>query len=227
MKTIFHVFSQFTGDAETERRKDFARETWEEEYRHGWRDLPFDNPIRDSSDIGDTRPMPYIHDLIESVMHRNPRDSDVIAFTNADVCFTPGLTGWILDAVPRHGAAYTHRWDFARLTKPLANEAQVKRGTWYPGSDAFFFTAAWWRAHRTEYPDMILGREQCDEVLRQLVKRHAGVEIPCAIYHEKHESFWEQNGKNEGNRHNRRLARKWMLARDYKPSDPVWWKGAA
>lgn len=224
---IFHVWSDYVPrDRETLRRMEFAEATWESEYAHGWRSVPFTTSTRDSSDVGDSRPMPYIHDLIESVMHRNPRDSDVIALTNADVCFTPGLTGWILDAVPRHGTAFTHRWDFPRLDKPLVNEAQVKRGKWYPGTDAVFFTAQWWKAHRHEYPDMILGREQCDEVLRQLVKRHGGVEIKGAIYHEKHASFWESSENlraNPGNRHNRRLARAWFLKTGLRANDPEWW----
>jgi len=221
---IWHVWSEFTGDAETERRKALARDTWMEEYRHGWETLPLLVPLRDSRSIGDDRAMPFVRDLADRVVGEKP--TDIIALSNADVCFAPGLTGWILDTVPRHGAAHTHRWDFKRLNRPLVNEAEVQRGEWYPGSDAFFFTVAWWRQHRAEYPDMILGREQCDEVLRQLVKRHGGIEIKAAIYHEAHESFWKQpenHGPNEGNRHNRRLARKWFLRTGYRPNDPQWW----
>lgn len=226
--TIWHTWSFYTPtEGETRRRQRLAHDTWADEHQHGWRSVLQTEPVRDSSTLGDPRPMPYVADVIDHVLTRNPPDSDVIAFTNADVCFCPGITGWILDTVPRHGSAYTHRWDFARLDKPLVNEAQVKRGKWYPGSDAFFFTVAWWKAHRLEYPDMILGREQCDEVLRQLVKRHGGIEIPGAIYHEKHPSFWdrpENHGPNPGNRHNRRLAKKWFLRTGYRAGDPWWWQ---
>jgi hypothetical protein len=226
MTTIWHTWSEYEPtDREAARRMQTARATWVAEREIGpWRINPFTVPTRSSSELGDPRPMPFVSDVIDHVLTRNPPDSDVIAFTNADVCFCPGLTGWILDVVPRHGAAFTHRWDFKRLENPLVNEAQVKRGKFYPGSDAFFFTVAWWKAHRLEYPDMILGREQCDEVLRQLIKRHGGIEIPGAIYHEKHASFWEQEGMNPGNRHNRILARRWFLRTGYRPNDSEWWR---
>lgn len=222
--TIWHTWSLYRPEGDAERRVKLAIWTWEREYVHGWRSLPLSQNARDSATLGDPRPMPYVADVIDHVLTRDPPDSDIVAFTNADVCFTPGLTGWILDLVPRHQAAFTHRWDFKRLTAPLANEAAVKRGKWYPGSDAFFFTVAWWKLHRLEYPDMLLGREQCDEVLRQLVKRTGGIEIKGAIYHEKHRSFWEANGDNPGNRHNRILARRWFLKTGLRRNDPEWWR---
>jgi hypothetical protein len=233
---ILHVWSHFQADgleADTVRRMAFARATWRAEYENGcWWDCEFraEHQKRSSGDIlSDPRPMPYVRDVIDHALTVAPehRDGeDVIAFTNADVSFTPGITGWILDRMAREGCAYTHRRDFPRLDRPLANEEAVRRGAWYPGSDAFFFTVAWWRKHREEFPDMVLGREQCDEVLRQLIKRHGGREIPDAIYHEKHRSFWENDGNREGNpanQHNRRLARKWFLRTGYGPNDPVWW----
>lgn len=229
---IWHTWSQpLVFDEETDRRMDFARATWKAEYANAdWRAVEFEakHERRNSAEepINDPRPMPFVRDLIDRVEAECPAGSDVIAYTNADVSFVPGLTGWIFDAVLRGDAAFTHRWDFARLDRPLANEAEAKRGTWYPGSDAFFFTVAWWRRHRDEYPDMIYGREHCDEVLRQLIKRHGGREIRGAIYHEKHASFWEakSNADNPGNQHNRRLARRWFLRNGYGPNDPEWWK---
>lgn len=227
--TIFHVWSEYTTSGETARRTDLALTTWAAEGANGfWRALPFraEAQWRNSSDVGDPHPMPYVADLVDFVLAHNPRETDIIAVTNADVCFTPGLTGWVLDQVTRHGAAFTHRYDFTRLDQPLVNEAAVKRGRFYPGSDAYFFTVAWWRAHGSEYPAMILGREQCDEVLRQLVKRHGGVEIRGAIYHEKHESLWDssaQHQTNAGNRHNRKLAREWFVRNGYGANDWKWW----
>ncbi len=227
---IWHVWSDYPAEGETARRMSLARETWAAEYKVGdWRPCPFAAEVagwRTSADVGDSKPMPYVADLIDYVTAHNIAPTDIIAVTNADVCFVPGLTGWIIDKVTRHGAAFTHRYDFKRLDAPLVNEAAVKRGKFYQGSDAFFFTAEWWEENGHEYPAMILGREQCDEVLRQLIKRHGGVEIPGAIYHEKHESFWESDGQhsvNAGNRHNRKLARQWFLRTGLRANDPTWW----
>lgn len=220
-------------DAETSRRLGFAWMTWQHEKNQGgaiWHDrqLRGDEIKRTSLDLGDTRPVPFVRDVIEKAIDYAPSSPDIVALTNSDVCFTPGLTGWVLDRVRRHGAAFTHRWDFHRgIERPLVNEEEVRRGELYPGSDAFFFTVAWWRRHRDEFPDMLLGREQWDEVFRQLVKRHGGLEIPAAIYHEKHAGFWEdpeQRRTNAGNIHNRRLARKWFLRTGYGPNDPQWWR---
>ncbi len=235
--TIWHAWSHFQlegVDLETQRRMDFAWSTWAAEYSQAiWRDCEFkaSDSARSSGDppINDPRPMPFWQDIIDQVLEQpGCVDSDIIALTNADVCFTPGLTGWILDKVPRHGSAFTHRWDFYQpFAKPLVSEAAVKRGRWYMGSDAFFFTVKWWREHRNEYPDMLMGREQNDEILRQLIKRHGGLEIPGAIYHEKHPSYWEHFGnreKNPGNIYNRALARRWFMRMGYGPNDPTWWK---
>lgn len=230
---IWHTWSDYTPTGEAARRNDLAAVTWAAECAAAhWRACPFtvEHQWRNSFDIGDPRPMPYMTDLVDHVLAHGPRPTDIIALTNADVCFTPGLTGWILDAVPRHGAAFTHRYDFPRLNAPLVSEAAVKRGKFYPGSDAYFFTVDWWRAHGHEYPPMILGREQCDEVLRQLIKRHRGVEIPFAIYHEKHASLWNSDGQHEhnaGNKHNRRRAQQWFRKTGYGPNDFLWWRKPA
>lgn len=233
---IFHAWTQPNQlDTETERRITFARCTWFNERANGgahWVSRPFlaEQAKRTSVELGDSCAVPFVKDVIEAAIAQpaQPSASDVIALTNADACFTPGLTGWVLDRVRRQGAAFTHRWDFFRaLERPLAHEEEVRRGEWYPGSDAFFFTVGWWRRHRDEYPDMLVGREQCDEVLRQLIKRHGGLEIHTAIYHEKHPSYWEdleQRDANAGNQHNRELARKWFLRTGYGPNDPQWWR---
>lgn len=230
---IFHVWSKFEGDAETERRKSLAARTWLEEGQRSagvWGEISIEESDirRTSADVGDPRPMPYVKDLVEEAINSLPDGSGaaIIALTNADVCFAPGLTGWILDRVPRVGACFSHRYDFPRLDEPLANEAAVRRGDYYPGSDAFFFTVEWWEANKHRYPDMILGRQQCDEVLRILIKSTGGLEIRHAIYHEKHASFWEaqeNQQSNPGNAHNRALAKKFYLKTGYGPNDYIWW----
>lgn len=235
---IFHVYTHLEQGAseDTRRRNDFAASTWAPEYRTArWVPLPFGEGLlrRSSGDapIHDERPIPFMHDVIELAMNLNPEDLqdwDIIAWTNADSCFTPGLTGKMLEIVERHGCAYTHRWDFhTKIVEPLTHEGLVRRGEWYPGTDACFFTVGWWRAHRDEYPDMLVGREQNDEVLRQLIKRHGGLEVPAAIYHEKHPSFWEHHGRRmtgHGNRWNQQLAAAWFLKMGFRPFDPVWWQ---
>ena len=150
---------------------------------------------------------------------------DIIAITNSDVCFAPGLTGKVLEACYRHGAAFTHRRDFMEIKAPFLCAQTVKGGTWYRGSDAFFFTKAWWIEHGHDLPDFVIGREKWDEVFRQLIKYYGGVEIKDMIYHEVHSSFWDQpeNHNDHGNVHNRQLAEEWQARMGLQPDDWLWW----
>lgn len=227
---IVHVWSEFTGDRETRRRMKLARASWALEYGHydGWRPhaMREADHWRQSTDspVNDERPVPFMRDLIAHALNLDLGPTDVIALTNSDVCATPGLTGWILDSVQRHGAAFSHRWDFDLLESPLTGEHQVIRGAFYPGSDAFFFTRAWWDQHGAKYPDMLLGREHVDEVLRQLIKGTGGVEIHAGIYHEEHGSHWKSGASCQGNRYNTTLARRFFVQHGTGPNDHEWWR---
>lgn len=232
---IVHVWSaarREVMDENTRRRTAIARKSWRQEYRATgrWISAPFQpsKANRDGRSVGDPRPVPFIRDLIAQAVASARDGSDIIALTNADVCFTPGITGWILEAVPRLGAAYAHRYDFPRIDRLCVSEADVMAdGTWFHGTDAVFFTVDWWTAHGAESPDMLLGREHWDEAFRQLIKRHGGVELQGAIYHEKHGGYWDAEGTkavNMGNLYNRNLLNEWHARTGYRTGDPLWWK---
>lgn len=236
---IVHTWADFRPensafDSELDRRLSVARRSWKQEYDFGkcWKSAEFTKDVssRDSRAIGDPMGVPFLRDIIEHAERIAVNDNDVIVYSNADVCFAPGLTGHILDHCRRNGCAYTHRWDFfRRITEPFVSDGQVRTGKWYPGSDVFCFTVGWWQQHRDLLPDVIIGREKTDEVMRQLIKLSGGDEIEVCNYHEKHPSFWEQPEpfeKNPGNIHNRRLARKWFADMNLAENDYLWW-GAA
>jgi hypothetical protein len=220
-------YSEVYNDAS--RRMAVAAKSWGLEYQTGyWDAAPFQlqDMTRNAVGIGDERPAPFLRDVIENAFPATIKPGDIIAFTNADVCFAPGLTGKILEKVSRYGAAFTHRWDFSRLEEPFAYAHLVRNGRFYPGSDAFFFSRAWWVDHGHELPDMLMGREKNDEVLRQLIKYHGGAEIDKAIYHEEHESFWERPGNKEnniGNIYNRNLAAGWFKKMGLAENDFLYW----
>jgi hypothetical protein len=230
LPTIYHVWShwgQRSLSETTRRRMSLACSTWNNEAQTTgiWRDCEFkwEDARRNSSNVGDDVPMAYVRDMIEHAVKRDPLG--IVALTNADVCFVPGITGQILDRVEHDGACFTHRFDFGRLDAPLLTETMCSRGMWVAGSDAFFFSAEWWRHHGWECGDFIIGREQWDEVFRQLIKRHGGREIPRAIYHEAHASHWlRDHEKNKGNIHNRRIAHQWFLRTGYATWDCGWWR---
>ncbi len=213
-RRFMHVMAlNCAADSETLRRTSIARASWREEqaWAGGWSQLlvPESELPRSATALGDPRRCPFYRDLIDAAASRVDF-RDVIVVSNSDVGIAPGFTGWLVEALLRSEAVYTHRWDrHERISRPLISEAEVSAGRWYPGSDCWAFTKAWWTTWGDRFPDMVLGREAGDLVLRHVVKQGGGVEIPSCVWHERHASFWEANGnRNElaGNLHNRVLA---------------------
>jgi hypothetical protein len=211
---FLHVYGlNGAADSETQRREAIARASWREEmtWSGRWSELaiPEAELHRNATALGDDRRMPFVRDLIEAAVSRCAY-SDVIVLSNSDVGIAPGLTGWIVEAMIRAGAAFTHRWDrHGRISRPPVSEGEVCEGHWYPGSDLFAFTRAWWEAWGDRVPDLVLGREAVDLVLRHVIKQGGGIEIPGAVWHERHASHWETvENRNSlaGNLHNRVLA---------------------
>lgn len=208
---IRHVYSAWEApDEATRRRLTEAKRTWESEYQLGWCWKPIPIPesslSRDGTSVGDPRRVPFIKDLVAQAV-KGARDQDIIFLTNSDVCFVPGLTGRLLEAVRERGSAFTYRWDFRAPLPAVYEESGVEQGTWYLGCDAFAFSVQWWREHGPKFPDMLLGRPSWDTAMRALMKLTGGVNIPRSIYHEEHRSFWYSSGGGEGgplggNRHN-------------------------
>lgn len=222
---ILHVYQDFPGEGETLRRNRLAGETWARENR-GWTSLPIKlasgsvretdplknntgGPHRSARDIGDSRDLLFIKDVIQRGVEACPGGGFVL-LTNTDTCLTPGFKHTLqrLD-----GEAYfSHRRDFLRLDRPLTQN-EIEGGQWYPGSDLFVFTPRWWEKHREEMPDMILGAEGWDKILRELIKLTGGSEIHGCCYHEKHQSQWERAGSRENDPSNvycRFLAKKFL-----------------
>lgn len=232
-RKIVHVWADWRTErtAESQRRAEVAQASWQIEYATG-RWIPCqvlrEETDRDGMSIGDPHNVNFVHDTVDRALRQATNAGDIIALTNADIGFTPGLTGKIIEVVTRHGAAFTHRRDFDHIGQPFVSEAEVKLGKFYPGTDAFFFTVEWWRAHRAEYGDFLMGREYWDEVLRQLVKYTGGRGIEFAVWHEWHESFWSGEARETmaGNVHNHRLRAEWFTRTGLQEEDFRWWQSA-
>ncbi len=230
-RRIVHVWADWRTErsVESAHRAAVAQASWEIEYATGrWAPCQVlkTEGSRDGTGIGDPHNVNYVFDTVKAGLRIATHPKDIIALTNADIGFFPGLTGKVLETISRYGAAYTHRRDFDQIAAPFVSEAPAGQGKFYPGTDAFFFTVEWWTKHQHEYGDFLMGREHWDEVLRQLVKYHGGREIEGAVWHEWHESFWSGAGREKmpGNLHNLKLKEQWFERTGLQPEDFRWWQ---
>ncbi len=214
-RKIFFVTTQAANpDTPTKERLARAHASRQNEFKAhaGWYTFGF-IPSRDASAMRD-RPMPFCRDMFQQAADALEHPSDIIVVCNADIGFSEGLTGRMLEAIDRHSCCFAHRWDFygAALTRRQPrHEADLKQAKWYPGSDFFACTKSWWNTKAAPiFPDMVYGREAWDMIMRNIMKRAGTQELHNAIWHEHHQSFWEHNHRVPGNEHNRRLATQWL-----------------
>jgi len=210
LPTITHVYSNYARKDDAARRHALALRTWEIERRFATmgRMGIFDETLHRSK-FG----LPYVKDLIERA--ETDDDSDIILITNDDTCFASGISQQIIHACETAGSGFAHRWDsLVPLVCPVQQQ-DIRKLKWYAGSDMFCFTMAWWKQFKNDFPDMLIGCEAWDRIMRELIRFTGGSELIEAIYHERHESKWEEERlTHPGNIHNRTLARKWLKERN-------------
>ena len=214
-RMIFVTSQTPTKDIPTQARVARSEESRRREGLTEW--INFQPVARDARQLGDRTPLPFVRDMIEAAVAASSGPQDIVVIANADIGVVEGTTLQLREKVSQHGCAYTHRWDFngGQLARRLPRfECDLRQAQWYPGSDFFAFTVAWWQQHGHLFPDMVLGREAWDMLLRNLMKMTTGGDSRCevhtAIWHERHASPWEQNLRLPGNEHNRRLATTWL-----------------
>lgn len=158
--------------------------------------------------LGDPRALPFLRELLDiGVWYA--KLYDIVCFTNDDVLFAPGLTDTLLHV---EHCAWASRHEFIRLpVQPTCLD--IIGGRKHCGADLFAFTPAWWRAHRRDYPDMVVGCEAVDLVMRKLMAATGGVELHAALAHEEHASWWQTHRGDPAARHNRQLAGEWLAKR--------------
>lgn len=225
--TIHHITTRGLTDSDNSlRRRKVAQASWttEAEWAGNWviEEVLETNARRVFRPDGN---LVFVKDLIDQAAEQCSNPTDIISLSNCDVGCVHGITGQVMDTVREFGSAFTHRYDWtgSDLAHPVLSEAKVAGLNWYPGSDWFFMSKAWWTKHRDEMPDMLVGREFWDAVLRQLMKKYNTREITAAVWHEKHESMWDRPGLRQnlaGNRHNGELATAWFRANQSDANDP-------
>ena len=194
------LYQEYTPDADTRGRIEFARTSWDLAAGSGVtvEFVPFrvsDLP-RNAGEVGDDRQCPFVKDVFNYGL-QGCDDDTVIAYVNADVAL---CQDWFETARPwigQCGCWYSNRWDVSRFGRAVTPEwlARSPGAAATVGADLFTFTPEWWRNHRDQMPDMILGYEGWDFAF-QLLMQASGFDPAksrMVIYHERHSSFWSRS----------------------------------
>ena len=147
---LIHVRASF-GERPNEdyRRCVAAAKSWEAEYKNGpWISVGVKNEDvkRDSQTaMNDTRCLPFIKDLIQCGIEKgDANDGDIIALSNDDIVFLPGLAQSLYDTISKHGSLWCPRMETRYLEWPLT-EMMLAGSRKHIGADLFAFTRKWWK----------------------------------------------------------------------------------
>lgn len=166
-------------------------------------------------------PLPFINEIIDVAISKyNIPDNGVIVLSNNDV--------YPVDSIIEHFDLhyftkgnipfYLFRRDCLSLDKPY--EINIRKNTIiYPGRDTFVFDVEWWKKHKVEYPEMLLGINYWDYILSRLIELHGGVYYQYLIYHLNHrESPYRRN--DLAIRYNRHTSKQFLdwIGVEYNPN---------
>ena len=220
---LLHIWSQYeVKNAETQRRMALAQQSWRE---MRWRDVPVPDSTLPRLFTEGTLRMPFIRDLFDTGI-RGADPNDIAVFTNADIGMAPHSDIAIALAMQVNDAGYGNRRDFGHKLLGLPSEQDIRNAAPYCGTDLFFFRVAWWQLYRTEFPDMLIGREAWDACMRVLIEAsnpHKPLSLDCLCWHERHggTNYWE-NPKLRyslpGQIHNLSLAKRFVRKYGYDPT---------
>lgn len=116
---------------------------------------------RSSSDIGGSRDLPYLKDLLKATLE-TARDQDVIVWTNSDTIVTGNLNASLWGALESAPIVTSRRLDY-QTGKP------------HPGRDLSAFRVSWLRDHWQEIPDLLCGSAEIDNWMALEARRQIGV----------------------------------------------------
>lgn len=156
--------------------------------------LPFQGK-RDSKSIGDPYGMPFVRDMITAAIASFPRS--IIAITNNDIGFHPGLREEVLRSCKEVGCYWSYRLTGQTDTTDM-------------GADFFAFTPKWWNLHREFFSDFLLGYCWWDDMLTRIMLWSGCTEQKRLYFHEPHPGAIETRRNSAGAVYNEKLAMEWL-----------------
>lgn len=196
------VYSDFTpADEDAKRRNEEAFATWP---MLNARLIPFKHS-RGSKQIGDTRDMPFVRDMIDAGFNSGTERTVIIV--NNDIRVDPKLSDSIKRSCDSHGC-----WWAYRIGDPGHPTDQ--------GADLFAMTRHWWMMHRHLFPDMLLGYWWWDNLLARMMRWSGCYERERLYYHRQHKNGGESRVETPGAIYNTNLAKQWLEAHHENKENP-------
>jgi hypothetical protein len=214
--TVWHTFEQHAGLSDREKR---AQNTWKMLWDGlNWKPTPVDEPYpRDSREIGDRRGVPYLPDILKYAL-THTRPNDVIVLTNNDVIMLPEIHHDIMRQLSVFPATCFSRRDIKDFFAVKRQPDSARHV--HCGRDLFAFRAWWLRKILPEIPDMLVGSNEWDNMLLNVIRREAGTVLTgqwCWEYsytvtdtevaspnllHEEHEPYADKAENKQGPHNN-------------------------
>ena len=237
-RNIFHCYERHADSEPRDKsRKADMQKSWKALYKAGVIPVCLDENFypRDARSIGETRPLPFLRDVLAVGMEKAEPD-DIIFFTNDDDFLHPELPELLRFHVSVYECCSAQRCEFKRTPMPKASRPPgefTRNSMSHMGRDLFAFTKKWLVSHWNEIPDFILGCSDWDLCLATMVRNHFGIkttrqnletvmfpaELPLGyVSHVWHAPHWdrpEYTNTAPGQLHNRMAFKCW--AKEHAP----------
>lgn len=214
---VWHVFHWFWQNEDEKRRVLNAHKTWDwhhvGDFQYRKRFFEMTEASKTSRDIGDTRRLPRVADVIDFGAGTDEvRNEDIVVLTNSDICLTEDAINDIRKKLKTDECCFSRRVD----VKDATIAPNIDRLAAYEGTDLFAMRVGFWRQHQHELPQFYLGCEGFDFVLRHWMRKYNpdAEMVPPVCWHELHQPFWalpQVVQANPAQVHNRETARKWAM----------------
>lgn len=179
------------GSAEAQSRQDAAYASWPKLNA----ELVAYSPGRTSKEIGDSRAMPYIRDIVKKALTTK---APIIAIINNDIVLLDGVAEAVRESCAKYGCFWSYRLD--------------DNGKTDEGADFFAFTRAWWDTHQHYFPDFLIGYWGWDDVFVRMMRWSGCLEQKRVTYHKPHPATQSPTRLNAvGHHHNEHLFQRWLM----------------
>lgn len=147
-----------------------------------------------SRDIGDSRSLPYVKDVIASGIRSNDAGNTILAISNDDACLIPSAITAIRRKLLRMDCCFSRRHNVDDIGLQLTAEDLMNAKPNHFGADLFAARIHWWKKHLPQFPNMFWATEGWDTIMRFIFYQSEprSEMTPPIIWHVNHEPVWSK-----------------------------------